>query len=175
MEAERREIRMLVKSLFTALRATIYASGFVAFWFWLTLGVRALEGSSRLPGWTTVPGVVLMFAGVAVVLASIASFVVFGQGTPAPFDEPRQFVARGPYLWVRNPMYVGGLALLAGWALFERSPAILVFAVCWFGAAHLFVVAYEEPHLRRRFGPVYDGYCDRVPRWIPGSRRSHGA
>lgn len=42
-------------------------------------------------------------------------------------------------------------------------------------AFHLFVVGYEEPHLRRVFGPEYDAYRQRVPRWLPAGRmlRSH--
>jgi protein-S-isoprenylcysteine O-methyltransferase Ste14 len=34
-------------------------------------------------------------------------------------------------------------------------------------AFHLFVVLYEEPHLRRKFGRDYEDYCRRVPRWLP--------
>ena len=40
----------------------------------------------------------------------IGTFVTKGQGTPAPFDPPREFVASGPYRYVRNPMYIGALA-----------------------------------------------------------------
>jgi protein-S-isoprenylcysteine O-methyltransferase Ste14 len=31
-------------------------------------------------------------------------------------------------------------------------------------------VLYEEPHLRRTFGPDYDDYRAAVPRWIPRLR-----
>jgi len=44
------------------------------------------------------------------------------------------------------------------------------FVACFF----LFVVAYEEPALRRKFGQAYDRYCDRVPRWIPQFRADRG-
>jgi protein-S-isoprenylcysteine O-methyltransferase Ste14 len=36
--------------------------------------------------------------------------------------------------------------------------------------AHLFVVVYEEPTLRRQFGEEYDRYRATVPRWIPNFR-----
>jgi protein-S-isoprenylcysteine O-methyltransferase Ste14 len=38
--------------------------------------------------------------------------------------------------------------------------------VVWL-AFHLFVLAYEEPTLRRTFGPEYEKFCASVPRWIP--------
>jgi hypothetical protein len=40
--------------------------------------------------------------------------VFIGKGTPAPFDPPRKLVIRGPYRFVRNPMYVDGGMILAG-------------------------------------------------------------
>ena len=79
-------------------------------------------------------------------LACFACFTVRGRGTPAPFDAPRVFVAVGPYRYVRNPMYIGGIMLLAGLAMLRRSVAILVFAAGWYVLAHLFVILYEEPN-----------------------------
>jgi len=40
--------------------------------------------------------------------------VFIGKGTPAPFDPPRKLVIRGPYRFVRNPMYIGAGMTLAG-------------------------------------------------------------
>jgi len=39
--------------------------------------------------------------------------------------------------------------------------------VVWFVAANLFVIGYEEPTLRRRFGPAYERYRATVSRWVP--------
>jgi protein-S-isoprenylcysteine O-methyltransferase Ste14 len=39
-------------------------------------------------------------------------------------------------------------------------------------ACHLFVLAYEEPTLKRTFGPDYEAYCQRVSRWWPAARRA---
>jgi len=69
-------------------------------------------------------------------------------------------------------MYIGGLTVLVGFGLYLRSPAILFFCLAWIFLAHIFVVFYEEPHLREKFGAAYEGYCSRVPRWIP---RGEGA
>ncbi len=61
-----------------------------------------------------------MVIGGAIGLICIVTFIVKGSGTPAPFDAPKNFVAWGPYKYVRNPMYIGGLILLIGfWLLYE--------------------------------------------------------
>lgn len=112
-------------------------------------------------------GGVLAALGALLGLACAALFVARGRGTPARFDAPRTFVAVGPYRWVRNPMYVGGMAMLAGAALWLRSPGMLLFsAIAWL-VAHLFVLFYEERTLRRRFGESYEEYTRRVNRWWP--------
>src|SRR5947199_228504 len=79
----------------------------------------------------------------------------------------REFVAQGPYKYVRNPMYVGGLGVLAGFGLYQRSLAIVLFALVFLCCAHLFVVFYEEPGLERRFGQSYLDYKRSVNRWLP--------
>ncbi len=64
-------------------------------------------------------------------------------------------------------MYIGGFLVLAGFGLYKQSPAILLFALPWLLLAHLFVILYEEPHLRATFGASYDAYCRSVRRWLP--------
>jgi hypothetical protein len=53
-------------------------------------------------------------------------------------------------------MYIGGFIVLLGFGLFQQSIAILLFTLPWFLLAHLFVILYEEPHLRATFGEPYD-------------------
>jgi protein-S-isoprenylcysteine O-methyltransferase Ste14 len=111
-----------------------------------------------------------MAAGGTLAFACVATFVNRGEGTPAPFDPPRKFVAAGPYRFVRNPMYIAAFTVLLGFGLYEQSPAILLFTLAWLLAAHLFVILYEEPHLHSTFGAPFDDYCRSVRRWLP--RRS---
>jgi protein-S-isoprenylcysteine O-methyltransferase Ste14 len=61
---------------------------------------------------------------------------------------------------------------LAGAALFYLSAALLAFVACFLLVTHLFVLLYEEPTLRRMFGPEYAAYCTHVHRWMPLSRRA---
>ncbi len=98
-------------------------------------------------------------------------FAARGHGTPAPWDPPRNLVLSGPYRHVRNPMYLGILAILAGEAVFFRSTALLVWTALTAIGFHLAVVLYEEPGLRARFGVDYERYLAVVPRWLPRFRR----
>jgi protein-S-isoprenylcysteine O-methyltransferase Ste14 len=104
--------------------------------------------------------------GAAVALWCVFTFVFIGKGTPAPFDPPRRLVIRGPYRFVRNPMYIGAGLALTGAALFYQSWSLFAYTALFFLATHLFVVFYKEPTLRRTFGPEYQAYCRRVGRWM---------
>ena len=106
-------------------------------------------------------------SGAVLALWCIATFIVIGRGTPAPFDPPRRLVVAGPYRLVRNPMYIGAALALGGAALFYESWALLSYCVAFVLVAHLFVVVYEEPTLVATFGAPYERYCERVQRWCP--------
>jgi protein-S-isoprenylcysteine O-methyltransferase Ste14 len=64
-----------------------------------------------------VPGVVLILAGLVVLIQAFVLFVTEGFGTPLPAAPPKHLVVGGLYRWVRNPMYVGMLAVIVGQAL----------------------------------------------------------
>ena len=159
--------------IFAALRALVYGTGFVFVWGWLALQARSLAGDVTLPPSGRVVGAVLMVVGGALVLVCVAWFVVAGRGTPAPFDPPRAFVPGGPYRWVRNPMNLGALAILIGFGLWHASLAMVLFALPAAAVAHLFVVVYEEPTLRRTFGAPYVTYVAQVNRWVPKAPGRH--
>jgi hypothetical protein len=94
-------------------------------------------------------------------------FASVGRGTPGPWDTPRRFVAVGPYRWVRNPIYISALLVVLGEAWLFLSPPLLGYAGVMMIGCHLFVIGYEEPTLRRRFGDAYNEYLGTVSRWIP--------
>jgi protein-S-isoprenylcysteine O-methyltransferase Ste14 len=163
-----------MKTLFLALRSVIYMSGFLLFFGWIALLVRTFDQSFgvSLPAATEIPGVILLVVGATLVLACAGVFISRGRGTPAIFDAPRAFVAIGPYKYVRNPMYIGGLILLIGFGLYKRSISILFLTLPLFLLVHLFVILYEEPTLTRQFGSSYQEYRRAVRRWIPRLTRA---
>jgi protein-S-isoprenylcysteine O-methyltransferase Ste14 len=104
-------------------------------------------------------------AGLTLTVSCVLAFVALGKGTPAPFDPPRRLVSRGPYRLLRNPMYLGAGLWVLGLAMFYQSPGLVVYAAVFMLVAHVFVLVYEEPTLRRLFGDEYREYCARVRRW----------
>lgn len=91
-----------------------------------------------------------------------------------PLDPPRRLVVRGPYRFVRNPMYLGAVTALSGAALYDASLALAAYAAGFLIVMHVFVVGYEEPTLREMFGSDYDRYCAAVRRWRPRPARTSG-
>jgi protein-S-isoprenylcysteine O-methyltransferase Ste14 len=134
-----------------------------------------------LTGWTVqepatwwgplrVVGAVLLAAGAAVLLQAFVRFVAEGIGTPAPVAPPSQLVVGGLYRYVRNPMYMGGVAAITGEALVLGQPGLLIYAAGVLAASIVFVRAYEEPTLRSRFGEQYEAYRRAEPGWWPRRR-----
>jgi protein-S-isoprenylcysteine O-methyltransferase Ste14 len=119
-----------------------------------------------------VAGFALGTLGAAIYLWCAWQFAYHGFGTPAPIDPPKTLVVRGLHRVVRNPMYIGVLLVVLGQASVYRSRDLLIYAACFWLAAHLFVVFYEEPTLKRQFGENYEDYSRQVPRWIPWLPRS---
>lgn len=83
-------------------------------------------------------------------------------------------VERGPYRVSRNPQYVGDIALLLGWGLLCNS--LLTWVLCALGMAWFAVTPFaEEPWLREVYGPPYDAYRRRVPRFLGRPRGDGGS
>ncbi|MFI4973916.1 MAG: methyltransferase family protein [Caulobacterales bacterium] len=112
-------------------------------------------------------GIFLAVAGLIPLLESFVRFALEGLGTPAPIAPPKHLVVGGFYRHVRNPMYVGVVAIVLGQALYFADQRILAYAAIVWLAFHAFVVGYEEPTLRELFGGAYDEFCTNVPRWLP--------
>ncbi len=156
--------------MFVLVRAVTYAALFIGivlvylpsrFLSWSGVVAPATTGASQ------VAGMIMVAIGTAIALWCVLTFVFIGKGTPAPFDPPRKLVIRGPYRFVRNPMYIGAGMTLAGAAVFYQSLSIFIYTGLFFLITHLFVVLYEEPTLRRTFGDEYETYFRRVRRWLP--------
>ncbi len=126
---------------------------FLALWFWLLpqwLGFRVEATSAR---WRWL-GVIPSALGFAVALRCVWDFGWTGRGTPVPVAPPQRLVVVGFYRYVRNPMYVGFAAGWIGlWIVFGHADPGLIAAVAAVALGiHLFVVFYEEPTLRKKFG-----------------------
>src|SRR5215813_11220269 len=121
------------------------------------------------PGFRVI-GAIMMVAGLPVLLDSFARFAIQGLGTPAPVAPPQHLVVTGLYRYVRNPMYVAVLSMIFGQGLLFGSTWLLGYGVVVWLSFFAFVLLYEEPALRGKFGKEYDDFCAHVPRWIPRLR-----
>jgi protein-S-isoprenylcysteine O-methyltransferase Ste14 len=127
-------------------------------------------GSQVQTGFFSSVAVPLWMIGIAMLVWCFWDFLAKGKGTPAPIDPPKELVVSGLYEYVRNPMYVGVLFVILGHFLWFGFWNLLIYAALVFLAFHSFVIFYEEPNLKQRFGSAYEGYLKRVPRWIPRFR-----
>ena len=121
-----------------------------------------------LPYWAVAQaaGGLLICVGLVPLVHSFIDFIR-ADGTPVPVASPPRLVVSGSYRYVRNPIYVGFVVILAGEVLLFGSPGLLVYtAVAWcIGAAA--VRFYEEPTLARKFGAEYQDYRRAVRAWVP--------
>lgn len=115
--------------------------------------------------------IVVALAGAAMIIWVSIAFVRRGRGTPVPIDPPTIFVADGLFRVVRNPMYLGALLVLGAEIVVFRSLPLLAYAALLWLALHTFLIAVEEPQLKRRFGESYVAYLATTPRWIPRMSR----
>jgi protein-S-isoprenylcysteine O-methyltransferase Ste14 len=157
------------EQLVSVMAALVVGAAFFTLWFWLLpgwLGFRVETVGAA--GWrwlAAIPSVL----GFAIALRCIWDFGWTGRGTPAPFIPPQKLVVVGFYRYVRNPMYVGFAAGWIGlWIVFgHANPRVIAAVAAVALGIHLFVVCYEEPTLRRKFGADYEAYCRNVRRWRP--------
>jgi protein-S-isoprenylcysteine O-methyltransferase Ste14 len=157
----------------TAVAAMLVGAAFFALWFWLLPGWLGFQveiaGAARWRWVAAIPSIL----GFAVALRCVWDFGWTGRGTPAPIAPPQRLVVVGFYRYVRNPMYVGFAAGWIGlWIVFgHANPAAIATVAAVALGVHLFVIFYEGPALRKKFGADYEQYLQNVRRWWP---RLHG-
>ena len=153
----------------TTIASLAVGAVFFALWFWLLPRWLGFSVDTARWRWLAAAPSVL---GFAVALRCVWDFGWTGRGTPAPVAPPKRLVVVGFYRYVRNPMYVGFAAGWIGlWIVFGHFNPIAILSVAAVAlGVHLFVVFYEEPTLRRKFGVEYEEYCRNVWRWWPRVR-----
>src|SRR5258708_31071337 len=143
---------------------TIVVPGFwtVVMPYWLLpRGARPDLQGAGAAGWLFIAGGIALY-----LMCAFWGFALRGKGTPAPIDPPKRLVVEGPYRIVRNPMYWSVALVMMGEALAFRSLVLAEIGCMFFACTALFVMVYEEPLLREKFGAEYLEYCRRVPRRV---------
>ncbi|MEO0971935.1 MAG: isoprenylcysteine carboxylmethyltransferase family protein [Pseudomonadota bacterium] len=110
---------------------------------------------------------VLIVAGLTLDgLALVGFFRARTAITPLQPEKASTLVQGGLYRFTRNPMYLGLLVVLSGWALWLGNPVNLLGLVLFVVLINRWQIAPEEQALRHKFGADYDAYCERVRRWL---------
>jgi protein-S-isoprenylcysteine O-methyltransferase Ste14 len=110
------------------------------------------------PTWVRLAGVPIILGGLGLTVWAGRALGPALTAYPRPSEEAT-LVERGPYGFVRHPIYVAGLLPFLGYGLLTSVPATgaaLVLAVLWHFKARV-----EERHLAERF-PGYADYRRRV-------------
>jgi protein-S-isoprenylcysteine O-methyltransferase Ste14 len=136
-------------------------------WLPVPLGLALLI----VPAPETPLSVPLAFAGVAFVVLGEALRLWgvhhIGAISRTRSDRLGPLVASGPFGLVRNPLYIGNIALWVGFALSGRLIWMVPVAVAVLGLEYHAIVRWEERLLASRLGDRYRSYSISVPRWIP--------
>lgn len=111
-------------------------------------------------------GIMFILVGGIIWLFCIGLFHFFGKGTPVPINPPIKLVVNRMYQYSRNPMYMSVLMILVGYFLFFGHILLFFYPFIMGLFFNLFVIFYEEPVLRKKFGKNYIEYCKDTPRWI---------
>lgn len=109
----------------------------------------------------------LVLLGFAIALSGVVSFRR-ARTTVNPLrpDAASELVTGGVYRFTRNPMYLGMLLVLVGWAAFLASPLALLGAAAFAFFIDRFQIRPEERALRAVFGESFNAYASRVRRWF---------
>jgi protein-S-isoprenylcysteine O-methyltransferase Ste14 len=117
------------------------------------------------------PSTLFWLAGISLVVAGEAlrlwSVRQIGAISRTRSDRLGPLVATGPFAVVRNPLYIGNIALWAGFAVAARLPWLVPVFVLLLASEYHAIVRWEEDLLEARLGDSYRHYAARIHRWRP--------
>lgn len=134
----------------------------------LAWAINARAGPVGLDSWPRTflaIGTLLVLLGFALILWAFGNFRRAGTAI-LPVRSTTQIVERGPYVFTRNPMYLGMTAVYTGIALAFALDWAVILLPGVLAVVYLYVIRKEERYLSAKFGQEYLDYKKRVRRWI---------
>jgi len=140
----------------------------------LAIAVLLLRIGEAPPSkWLIASGIGLTLTGEAIRLWAVHHI---GAISRTRSDRLGPLIGAGPFAVVRNPLYLGNIALWAGFATAARLLWLVAVIVVLLAVEYHAIVRWEEQVLEARYGDEYRAYAARVPRWWPtfnrGARRT---
>src|SRR5262245_30157476 len=140
---------------------------------WLIIASAMLGVAYSAPGLSFtlsgIPAIALVLAalGVALALAGVIAFrdkhTTVNPLTPGASSS---VVSGSVYRISRNPMYLGFLLALAGWAVYLANAGAALLLPAFVAYMNQFQIKPEERALLAKFGPEFAQYMSRVRRWL---------
>ena len=121
-----------------------------------------------------------LWAGVALALVGqtlrfyTLSWVLDGTSGQDDVLEAKTLNTKGPYAYVRNPLYVGNWLICLGLMVFAKDVWAGLLGTAFFFGEYFFIIRAEEAFLLNQFGDAYREYCKKVPRWVPRMTPAYG-
>jgi protein-S-isoprenylcysteine O-methyltransferase Ste14 len=129
-----------------------------------TAGAMVVVGTTAM---ATIAAIALAVAGG---LLALLAFIEFQKArtTVNPFSPKNTtaLVTGGVFGWSRNPIYLGDLLILLGWAIYLQHALAFLLLPVFVVYINRFQIEPEEQVLREKFGERFDAYRQRVRRWL---------
>lgn len=101
---------------------------------------------------------------------SLVSMVAFRRAhttmDPKRPASASSLISSGIYRYSRNPMYLGVLLVLAGWAIYLGNVLSMLGLFVFIAYITRFQITPEERLLNQKFGVVFESYKNKVRRWL---------
>jgi len=110
-------------------------------------------------GWAVLPFMIWVFRSIG---ANISETVLT--------KSDHHLVMAGPYQWIRHPLYLAGLTLIASLALIAGSWLLGLLCLIGIVIFRCVVIPAEERNLVDKFGPAYEAYSQRTGALLPRLR-----
>ena len=108
-----------------------------------------------------------VITGAMIIIVGVASFRRAKTTiNPMKPESSSSLVVSGIYKFSRNPMYLGFLLVLVGWAVFLSNALAFIFLPVFICYMNRFQIEPEEKALAGKFGQEYAAYKSRVRRWL---------
>ena len=154
----------MLSKLETKIPPPVYGIATAALIWWLA---KAAPSLTLIPSSISKLGIALIIVGVLIDVYALVQFIK-QRTTPNPLSpqNANDIVISGLYKFSRNPMYLGLLLSLTGWAIYQANLIGFVCLPIFIWLINTLQITPEERILLEKFGDSYQQYLTKVRRWI---------
>jgi len=121
-------------------------------------------GSRRLDLTLDAVGIAIGLAG-QLLRILVIGFAYIKRGGRKKHVYAETLVQEGFFAHCRNPLYLGNILTVVGLAMIHNGVWLYLVGIPFFLLVYASITAAEEDYLQKKFGRLYEDYCERVPRF----------